>query len=507
MGFFCWTQTDIDPSVADSSIAAARDFRPVEPLSLNPSRSFNALFCLVASSVAFLIPVSGLAQTDQSQIEQGAYVARAAGCMSCHGEDLAGGYQVETPMGTIVASNISPSKDYGIGGYSRDDLARVLREGVSPDRRLYPAMPYASYIGMTDSDIDALHVWLQDQPPVESSPEQQTDLPFPFNIRTGVMAWNWLYLDDPNLTPVDDPLLARGAYLVDHLGHCGECHTPRTDLFGVRNELYLAGAVIDGWLAPNLTSDLETGIGAWAAQDIVDYLGTGTAGNIVQAAGPMGKLVKHATSHLDEGDLFAIAAYLKTIPAIDSRDQDIPALVPLAEREIPTHRFNQIREEMTQVAARDDLSEVEHLFVDHCAACHGVSGQGQPQAYYPPLVQNVALRREDPRNLLLVLTQGVPAGKLYRAPAMPGFADELSNDQIAMLANYTRITFGGRQDSSLTSADVEQALTQDTAMPPALRGLQVAAWVGLFVLLLAGGLVAWWFVRRRGHPAHRKVKP
>lgn len=426
---------------------------------------------LVVLVAALMLASTGLAQTPDTlsaQIERGAYVARASGCMSCHGEDLSGGYQVETPMGTIVVSNISPSRDHGIGGYSRDDLANVLRRGVSPDRRLYPAMPYASFRGMSDDDIDVLHVWLRHQDPVEKAPDHRTDLPFPFNIRTGVLAWNVLFLDDRDLPASDDPVLSRGAYLVDHLGHCGECHTPRDDLFVMQDDQYLAGAMIDGWLAPNLTADPVSGIGSWAERDIVDYLRSGTAGNIVQAAGPMAKFVQHATSHLDEKDLVAIAAYLKTIPAIDTRDQDIAMLVPEAEREAPQHSYNQIREDMTEALARADPSEPERLYLDYCAACHGVSGQGQPQAYYPPLVQNAALRREDPRNLLLVLAQGVPAGKLYRMPAMPGFADELSHDQIAMLANHTRATFGGRHDSSLTAADVERATDTEVEMraPP-----------------------------------------
>ena len=462
----------------------------------------NALLLSALTTLAALVLASAArADTPAQQIERGEYVARAAGCMSCHGEDLAGGYQVETPMGTIVASNISPSQDHGIGGYDRDDLARVLRDGVSPDRRLYPAMPYASFRGMNDADIDVLFLWLQDQEPVEQDTEEQTDLPFPFNIRTGVMAWNWLYLDDRETPVFDDPILSRGAYLVDHLGHCGECHTPRNDLFAVQNDLYLAGEVIDGWLAPNLTSDPVSGIGTWATQDIVAYLRMGTAANIIQAAGPMAQFVQHATSHLDEDDLVAIAAYLKTIPAVETRDQDIPLLIPEAERETPQHSYNQIRAEMTEALGRTDLSEPEHLYLDHCAACHGVTGQGQPQAFYPPLAQNAALRREDTRNLLLVLAQGVPAGKQYRMPAMPGFAGELSNDQIATLANYTRTTFGGRDDSTLTGADVQSAIAPDTEMPGPLRTLQVAAWIGvigLIVLIVGGGLLWWWLARRRG---------
>ncbi|MFN3847615.1 MAG: c-type cytochrome, partial [Paracoccaceae bacterium] len=206
-------------------------------------------FCLTVAA-AVMLAAPGLAQSQgveaaaPSQIERGEYIARASGCMSCHGEDLSGGYRVETPMGTIVASNISPSREFGIGGYDRDDLEAALRRGVGPKRRLYPAMPYASFRGMTDDDIDDLHAWLQDQAPVEKAPEHETDLPFPFNIRTGVMVWNALFLGSRDLAPMDDPILRRGAYLVDHLGHCGECHTPRSAFFKMQDDQYLAGEVI-----------------------------------------------------------------------------------------------------------------------------------------------------------------------------------------------------------------------------------------------------------------------
>ncbi|MCC5969215.1 MAG: cytochrome c [Pararhodobacter sp.] len=445
-------------------------------------------------------------ENDRSQSERGEYVARAAGCMSCHREDLSGGYEVETPMGTIVASNISPSLAYGIGTYSRNDLARVLHHGIAPDRRLYPAMPYTSYRGMTDADIDDLYVWLQAQEPVDEPPENVTDLPFPFNIRAGMMVWNWLYLTERDLPPIEDPVLYRGAYLVNHLGHCGECHTPRNDFFAMRDDQYLAGEVLDGWLSPNLTSDLVMGIGAWSERDIVDYLRTGHAGNVVQAAGPMAEFVRHSTRHLDDDDLAAMAGYLKTLPPVWEGVQDIPAVLPELARAEPEHRYGQIREEMARALARPDLSEPEGLYITHCAACHGVTGQGQPQAYYPPLIQNAALRRADANNLLQVLLHGVPAGKLDRAPAMPGFAGELDADQIATLANYTRTTFGEREDSALTAADVQRVLASEEEMPAPLRTLQVLAWVGLIGALAILALIGWWVTRRRrrAQPGNRQ---
>ncbi|MDO9526594.1 MAG: cytochrome c [Gemmobacter sp.] len=456
--------------------------------------SFVALPVVLSATLVGAAEIEG---ASNDLVERGEYVARAAGCMSCHQEDLSGGYQVETPMGTIVSSNISPSDQYGIGGYSRDDLERVLRRGVAPNRRLYPAMPYFSYRGMTDPDIDALHAWLQDQVPIDQPPEDETDLPFPFNIRTGVMAWNWLYLDDRELPPADDPVLSRGAYLVNHLGHCGECHTPRNDFFAVQEDRYLSGEKMDGWLAPNLTPDPVTGVGVWSEKDMVDYLRTGFSGNVVQAAGPMADVVRHSTSHLEENDLVAIAAYLRSIPALTGGVQDIPIIPPEADRAAPEHRYNQIREEMVAAQSRTDLSEPERLYLDHCAACHGVTGQGQPQAFYPPLIQNAALRRTDPTNLLQVLLYGAQPGKLYRAPGMPGFADELSAEQIALLANFTRSTFGERPDSAVTAQDVNLVIAPEEEMPAPLRMLQVAAWVGVAGAVLVLALIVWWVTRRR----------
>lgn len=453
----------------------------------------------VASVAAFFAANVAHAQSEENAalIERGAYVARTGGCMSCHREDLSGGYEVETPMGTIVSRNISPSDEYGTGTYTRDDLEKVLRHGVSPDRRLYPAMPYASFRGITDDDIDALYAWLMDQDPVEQAPPTETDLPYPFNIRTGVIAWNLLFLGERNLPEVEDPVLQRGAYLVDHLGHCGECHTPRNDFFAVKDELYLQGEMIDGWNAPNLTPDPVTGLGAWNTQDIVDYLAQGNADDVVQAAGPMAEFVSHGTSHLNEDDLLAMASYLQSLPAVRVGVQDIPAIPPSSERVETQHEYNQIRNEMTTALERDELSAPEQLYLENCAACHGVSGQGQAQAFYPPLVQNAALRRVDPTNFLQVLLHGVEAGKLYRRPAMPGFEGKLSHEEIATLANYTRTTFGERPQSALTAVDVSHVASFEPKMPTPLRALQIAAWFGLIAVLLGLPMLVWWIVRRR----------
>lgn len=446
---------------------------------------------------------------DARLIEEGEYIARAGGCMSCHGEDLAGGYVIDSPMGEIVATNISPSVEYGIGGYDRADLERVLRDGVAPDHRLYPAMPFASYRGMRDDDITALYTWLMDQPPVERPLTQKTDLPFPFNIRTGMGLWSAVALGETDRILQDDPQIQRGAYLVDHLGHCGECHTPRNALFAMDQSRYLQGAMIDGWLAPNLTGDPVLGMGAWSTEAIVDYLRDGHSMNVAQAAGPMGDLVEHATSHLHEDDLTAIAVYLQALPSGRDPDEATPTqaafLAPEQGRE-PTVLYNQIRTELAEAVQRTDLTPVQAQYLDKCAACHGVDGNGQPSAYYPPLQDNLALRRPDPTNLVQVLVHGISARTLYRAPGMPGFADEMDNAEIATMANYLRVTWGGHQDSQIT-ADYVAAILEGQDPPLLVRLAPPLAWAGIIILLALIGWIVWLVMRRRNNTPAQEPTP
>src|SRR5690554_6778380 len=194
-----------------------------------------------------LIATGGMAaDNDTNLVKQGHYIARAADCMACHvGPDdtpLAGGKPTATPLGNIIAPNISSSKKYGIGNYSVDDLTGVLRDGKTPSgRHLYPAMPYPAYRGMTDDDIKALYAYWQTVPAVEQAPEAQTDLDFPFNVRLLMIGWKLVNLDDEEPSSTANDQLARGQYLVDTLAHCGTCHTPRDATMGSDDERYLGG--------------------------------------------------------------------------------------------------------------------------------------------------------------------------------------------------------------------------------------------------------------------------
>lgn len=253
---------------------------------------------------------------------RGKQVFHASGCSSCHaakgasGEEklvLAGGLHFETPFGTFIAPNISPS-DAGIGDWSVVDLANAMQHGTSPDgRHYYPAFPYTSYVRMTAQDIADLHSYLQTLP-ANDTPSAAHDVGFPFNIRRGLGLWKLLYLDGKDKADIDaaDAQLARGQYLVEGPGHCGECHTPRNAIGGWKSGQWLAGGPNpDGaGMIPNITPHAL----AWTAAEIQEYLATGFTPEFDVVGGSM-VAVQENMAELPAEDLAAMAAYLKAIEA------------------------------------------------------------------------------------------------------------------------------------------------------------------------------------------------
>ena len=449
-------------------------------------------------------------------VEQGQYIARAADCMVCHvgpdGTPFAGGKPVSTPLGDIIAPNISSSKKYGIGDYSVDDLARVLRNGkTSWFTYLYPAMPYPAYQGMTDEDIKSLHAYLQTVPAVEREPEAETNLDFPFNIRLSMIVWNTMNLDENHPREELDDQATRGRYIVDNLAHCGTCHTPRNDMMGSDYEHYLGGGQLRSWYAPNITSDSTAGIGAWSNNELADYFKNGQAGYFAQAAGPMGEAVHHSLKYLTEDDRLAMAAYLKMVPAIANEEQEqsvmdseinaqligLDPVVTKATRyapdELASHglKASGIDEEPGSPAA---------LYAQNCAACHRDDGYGQPVSYYASLNGNTTLRAANPRNLVAVLLNGVAFNGATPRPLMPGFEGKLDNQQIAALANYVRTEFGGHSASNVDADQVAYVASGKQPVSDLIRYAPLLAWLGVLiaVLLIVGGIGFWWR-RRRQH--------
>ena len=266
------------------------------------------------------------AQAQQTSAESGAYIFHASGCETCHtdtankGAPLAGGRALKTPFGTFRTPNVTPDPTHGIGKWSEADFIRALREGLSPSgAQYYPAFPYTAYTKMSDADMKDLRAYMLTLP-ASDKPNLPHELGFPFNIRLGVMAWKWLNFT-PGPLPVasgKDEAWTRGRYLVEALGHCAECHTPRDKLGGLVTAKWMAGSAdgAEGEAAPNLTPDPATGIGDWSAEDIAFALKIGMAPTGDTLGSLMAEVVENGTGKLTDADLAAMAAYLKALPAI-----------------------------------------------------------------------------------------------------------------------------------------------------------------------------------------------
>lgn len=259
--------------------------------------------------------------------ERGAYVFRAANCFSCHtakdGPPLAGGRPLETPFGVFFSSNVTPDAETGIGGWSEADFERALRQGVGPDgRHYYPVFPYPSFTGMSDQDVRDLWAYLRTVPPVRRE-NQPHAVGAPYGWRWTLAGWKWLNFHRGPL--VADPQRSeawnRGRYLVQALGHCGECHTPRDRLGGPVDGMALAGTPVgaEGRPAPNVTPDEATGIGEWSKGDLTFFLESGFMPDGDVAGGLMGEVITNSTRHLTPEDRAAMAEYLLSLPPVRNR--------------------------------------------------------------------------------------------------------------------------------------------------------------------------------------------
>ena len=397
---------------------------------------------------------------------RGAYIARTADCMACHREDYSGGVAIETPIGNIYSTNITPSQRYGIGNYTENDFRKALQKGRAPTHQLYPAMPYPSYHGMADADISALFAYFQTVSPVEEAPEKITKLPFPLNIRTLMLAWNVINVPSTENRAGLTQTQQRGEYLVNNLEHCGTCHTPRNLTQGLDKKKYLSGAPLGKWYAPNITPDNDSGIGRWSESDIVAYLRTGMLDKRAYAGGPMAEAVAHSTRYLSDEDLSAMAAYLKVVPIIKTDDYVIPVDTSRLPNPVSSSiTYNLIEQKdylaqaksMTNTGSNNDQKSPKALYLAACASCHGVDGYAQPDARYASIVGLSSIRRVKPDALINVIAYGAK-GALNTAPKMPGFEKELSHAQIASITNYVRINFGGLPNSNVSAADVKRIL-------------------------------------------------
>lgn len=365
-------------------------------------------------------------------VERGAYLATVGNCAACHtargGAAYAGGRAIETPFGSVMAGNLTPDAEHGLGRWTPAHFWRAMHHGRSKDGRLlYPAFPYPNLTQVTREDSDALYAYLRSLPPV-AQPNRPHALRFPFGTQPALALWRAMFFEPGTYQP--DPQRNadwnRGAYLVRGLAHCSACHAPR-NVFGATSEsLELSGGLIpmQHWYAPSLNAAREAGVADWAEADIVALLKVGRAreGQPQEASvlGPMAEVVFRSTQHWRDEDLRATATFLKALPTAS----------PPEARPAP---------------ARGSLYlDGALVYEKHCVACHGAQGQGAEGAY-PPLAGNRAVTMDSSANLVRVVLNGgfAPATAGNPRPyGMPPFSPVLSDDEVAAVLSYIRAAWG-----------------------------------------------------------------
>jgi mono/diheme cytochrome c family protein len=433
------------------------------------------------------------ADPDPALVRRGEYLARAGDCVACHtapgGRPMAGGPALPSPLGPIVATNITPSRTQGIGNYTLAQFTGALRRGVRADgARLYPAMPYPSYALVTDEDARALYAYFMlGVAPVDAAPARRTELPFPFNIRLSMAAWNLMFLDDRPFVadPTKSADVNRGAYLARGLAHCGACHSPRNMLMAESATRELAGGQVGAWFAPNVTADPNSGVGGWSVDELAAYMKLGRAGGKAHTAGPMAEAVDHSLAYLDGADLRAIALFLKQVPPQRDRADTRPVYAWGG----PSDELNNIRG-VTWPADRNQLSGAQ-LYDAHCATCHHARGQGSAGGGMPALFHTTTLGRSNTDNLVMVMLDGIVRGADASDVLMPGFRKVLSDQQAATLGTYLSHRYGNPA-STVTAAQV--AALRAGGAPSSMVAVVRAAMVAAAALVVLALLI---IVRRR----------
>jgi len=386
------------------------------------------------------------------------YVARLGDCVACHsmpdGEPFAGGLKMGTPLGALYSTNITPDKDTGIGSYTLAEFDNAVRRGVAKDgRRLYPAMPYPSYAKLTDANVWDLYDYFMHDVKAVRQKDRDTEINWPLNMRWLLGIWNLIYFDDRayRLKPQFDATWNRGAYLVQGLGHCGSCHTPRGVAFQEKaldesSDAYLSGGLLDTWKASNLRGNSGAGLGRWSELDIVEFLKSGRNRHAI-VYGSMMDAFNNSTQFMTDEDLSAIARYLKSLSGRDGRVET--AFIPdeSSERALDNGNLG---------------APGAGLYLKHCVSCHGRDGRGHGRSQ-PPLAGNPTVLDADPASIINVTLNGagrIVADGVPDSYRMPPSRVLLSDQDIADVASFIRASWGNR--ASPVKAEAVNSLRRAT---------------------------------------------
>jgi alcohol dehydrogenase (quinone), cytochrome c subunit len=415
---------------------------------------------LVLAVVA--VALTGFAETahaaasepaDPNLVARGAYLARIGDCIACHtasgGKPFAGGLPIQTPLGTVYSTNITPDAKTGIGDWQYDNFVELMRRGET--RRgyvVYPAMPYPSYARMTDDDMRALFAYFMHGVQPVSQPNKRVEIPWPLSMRWPLRVWQWVFAPEPlPYTPPAgaDPTLARGAYIGQGLGHCGSCHTPRGvglqehALTDTDNTIYLSGGgIIDGWVAPSLRNEHGGGLGDMNIAELATLLRSGR-NTSTASFGSMNDVVVHSLQYLTDSDLISVATYLKSLP---------PHNVSAG----PYRYDNAVSKQLLHgnVAAAGAGAQ---LYLDRCAGCHRSDGAGNGNAF-PALAGNPILQTSDPTSAIHIVLSGSAMAATDTAPSaitMGPYADILTDEQIAEVVTFVQTSWGNKGAAATAS--------------------------------------------------------
>jgi mono/diheme cytochrome c family protein len=347
----------------------------------------------------------------------------------------------------LYSPNITADRETGIGAWSDADFLRAVHGGIARDgERLYPAFPYESYTLLADEDVLAIKAYLFSLPTAHTM-SPANSLRFPFNQRWLMGIWSAFYNPAQRFEPNENrsPEWNRGAYLVEALGHCGDCHTPRNLAQALDNRRKFAGALTAGWHAYNITPEPVAGIGNWSDDEVVQYLQSGHAAGHGTAGGPMAEEVEASSSRLTHGDLRAIVTYLRTVPV--ARSSELEGIKTAAASE------------SAKVIGTSFDPVGKQIYAGACASCHGWSGESL-LASYATLTGDRTVN--DPSAVNVAQTVLLGGGRqVEKGLTMPAFGQAYSDVEIAAVANYVTSRFGNAP-SHLTAEDVAK-LRQQTA--------------------------------------------
>jgi mono/diheme cytochrome c family protein len=340
-------------------------------------------------------------------------------CEGCHDRPgaapYAGGLPLRTPFGTIYSANLTQDRETGIGAWTAEDFWNAMHNGVRRGgAKLYPAFPYPYFTHITRQESDALYAYYRTVQPVSYRPPPN-QLPFPLNLRFMVGFWNALYFK-PDKAPSTGP--TAGQHIVEGLGHCGACHTPKTFLGGDKLDHALEGGRLDNWAAPAINADPRRGLGAWSTAEVAEYLKTGR-NDRANGSASMADVIRYSTSRISDQDLAAIGDYLR----------GHPTRAPAAAAVHPDPKV---------------MAAGEAIYVDECSACHAVDGKAQP-GLFPPLPGAGVTQSTDPTTVIRFILSGTQTVATDAKPtpfSMPSYGWKLSDAQIAAVATYVRNSWG-----------------------------------------------------------------